>query len=158
MEKLSQSDKKKMKLDIYKLNKFQWNKIKDLIDEETSIYTVKNDGIYLRLNLLSDILQIKIKKYIDDCILELENIDDNLIKLEENDSETKNIIQNSNINFIQNENVESGNLDDVDGNDNYDDNNIEQIDNEEEDEENEEEEEAEEEEAEEEEEDEENQD
>ena len=142
----------------YKLNKFQWNKIKDLIDEETSIYTVKNDGIYLRLNLLSDILQIKIKKYIDDCILELENIDDNLIKLEENDSETKNIIQNSNINFIQNENVESGNLDDVDGNDNYDDNNIEQIDNEEEDEENEEEEEAEEEEAEEEEEDEENQD
>ena len=157
MEKLSQSDKKKMKLDIYKLNKFQWNKIKDLIDEETSIYTVKNDGIYLRLNLLSDILQIKIKKYIDDCILELENIDDNLIKLEENDSETKNIIQNSNINFIQNENVESGNLDDVDGNDNYDDNNIEQIDNEEEDEENEEEEEAEEE-AEEEEEDEENQD
>ena len=158
MEKLSQSDKKKMKSDIYKLNKFQWNKIKDLIDEETSIYTVKNDGIYLRLNLLSDILQIKIKKYIDDCILELENIDDNLIKLEENDSETKNIIQNSNINFIQNENVESGNLDDVDGNDNYDDNNIEQIDNEEEDEENEEEEEAEEEEAEEEEEDEENQD
>ena len=137
MEKLSQSDKKKMKSDIYKLNKFQWNKIKDLIDEETSKYTVKNDGIYLRLNLLSDILQIKIKKYIDDCILELENIDDNLIKLEENDSETKNIIQNSNINFIQNENVESDNLDDVDGNDNYDDNNIEQIDNEDDDEENE---------------------
>ena len=49
MEKLTQNDKKKMKNDIYKLNKFQWNKIKDLIDEETEKYTIKNDGIYLRL-------------------------------------------------------------------------------------------------------------
>ena len=32
MAKLLQNEKKKMKDDIYKLNKFQWNKIKDMID------------------------------------------------------------------------------------------------------------------------------
>jgi hypothetical protein len=97
MEKLSQNDKKKMKIDILKLNKFQWNKIKDLIEEETTKYTVKNDGIYLRLNLLSYKLQIKLKNYIDDCLFEL------------NENKTKfsqiNDINNfeNNIDFINNE-------------------------------------------------------
>jgi len=112
MEKLTQNDKKKMKNDIYKLNKFQWNKIKDLIDEETEKYTIKNDGIYLRLKLLSNNLQFKIKKYIDNCLLELENIDDNSIKLENNNIKLEDLIEDSNISFIQNDNNELGlNLD-----------------------------------------------
>lgn len=102
MEKLSQSDKKKMKNDIYKLNKFQWNKIKDLIDEETNKYTIKNDGIYLRLNLLSNELQIKIKKYIDECIIEIQK---NNINILENNS---NLIEDSNtFDFIQNDTLEN---------------------------------------------------
>ena len=109
MDKLTQNEKKKMKNDIYKLNKFQWNKIKDLIDEETTKYTIKNDGIYLRLNLLSDKLQVRIKNYIDDCILELENIDDININLN-NDILNEKPIDDNTISFIQNEENEDNTL------------------------------------------------
>ena len=59
-------------------------------------YTVKNDGIYLDL-IVSNELQVKIKGYIDNCILEIEK---NNINLFENHTSIK---KDESFNFIQNE-------------------------------------------------------
>ena len=77
MNKLSIYEKRRLKEDILKLNKFEWNKIKDMIDLVTDKYTVKGDGLYIRLNVLDDNTQNNIKDFVESCIKNKEQMSNN---------------------------------------------------------------------------------
>jgi hypothetical protein len=97
MNKLTIYEKRKLKDDILKLNKFQWNKIKDMIDLVTSKYTVKTDGLYIRLNILDDQTQNSIKDFVKKCLIQKELISNNDILKNINNDLLTNELENDNI-------------------------------------------------------------